>query len=179
MIAAMTVAMMAPLVVPNVRWLAAASLRRRRRRAVVAFLGGYFLVWVPVALVLAASAAALAALVGPLPALAAAFASAGAWQFSAVKHRALRRCTATAPIPPRGWRADRGCTRYGMSIAAGCVPSCWAVMAAGATAGHGVAVMAVLAAVLVGERLPRMYRPGDGAAVLAVLAVVLLAAEPS
>ena len=43
-------------------------------------------------------------------------------------------------------------------------------------AGHGVAAMAVLGAVLVGERLPRVYRPGDAAAVLAVLAGVLLAA---
>jgi predicted metal-binding membrane protein len=171
----MTVAMMTPLVIPNVRWLAGASLRRRRARAVVLFLGGYFIVWLPVAFALAVGVSVLAALVGPQAALVVAFAAAGAWQFSGAKHAALRRCTATAPIPPRGPRADRGCVRYGIGVAAGCVTSCWAVMAAGMATGHGVAAMAVLGAALVGERLPRVYQPRDGAALLAVLGGVLLA----
>jgi predicted metal-binding membrane protein len=169
----MVVAMMAPLVIPNVRWLAAASLRRRRLRAVAAFLGGYLLLWVPVAVAVAAAVETLSALLGHAPALAAAFATAVAWQFSPAKHRALRRCTAVRAIPPRGRRADLGCVRYGTTVAAGCVVSCWAVMAA-ASAAHGVAAMAVMAAGLLVERLPRVYQPGDGASLLVVVGGVLL-----
>jgi predicted metal-binding membrane protein len=169
----MVVAMMAPLVIPNVRWLAAASLRRRRFRAVAGIFGGYLLVWIPVAVAVAVAVEVLAALLGHALTLAVAFAMAAAWQFSPSRHRALRRCTAVRAIPPRGRRADLGCVRYGTTVAAGCVVSCWAVMAA-ASAAHGVAAMAVMAAGLLAERLPRVYQPGDGASLLVVVGGVLL-----
>lgn len=172
--AVMVTAMMAPLVLPNVRRLAHASLRRRRFRAGAAFLVGYLGVWTAVAVVTDRLVTAVAGLLGGPATTVVVFGAAAAWQYSGRKRRALRRCTLTVPTALRGWRADRDCARLGVLVALGCLGTCWAIMAASAASGHDVAAMAVLGALALHERIARRYEPATGAAVIALLGAVLL-----
>lgn len=172
--AVMVTAMMAPLVLPNVRRLAYASLRRRRFRAGAAFLVGYLGVWTAVAVITDRLVAAGTGLLGRLATTMLTFGAAAAWQYSGRKRRALRRCALTIPTALRGWRADRDCARLGVLVALGCLGTCWAIMTAAAATGHDVAAMAVLSAVAAHERTARRYEPATGAAVIALLGAVLL-----
>ena len=55
--------------------------------------------------------------------------------------RAAIRCRRSAPLAPRGWRADRDAARFGARIGASCVVSCWATMGAVVALGHHAVVM--------------------------------------
>jgi predicted metal-binding membrane protein len=66
---------------------------------------------------------------------------AAAWQLTPVKQRAVWSCQRTAPLAPRGWRADRDCVRFGWDIGRRCLVSCWAMMLACSLAGHSVPAM--------------------------------------
>lgn len=174
LLAAMVVAMMAPLVLPTVRRLAHASLRSRRYRAGAFFLAGFVAAWIVVVVVTDGLVLVGSGVLGGPVTVVLVFAGAAAWQYGEPKRRALRRCAMTVPTALRGWRADRDCVRFGALVAVGCVGTCWAIMAAAATAGHGVAAMAALGAVALHERRSAHYDPDVGAGVLVVLGVVLL-----
>jgi predicted metal-binding membrane protein len=146
----MIVAMMVPLVLGSVRVAAERSLWRRRDRAMALFIVGYLAPWLPVGL-LASALAAHVPLESPAVA-AAAFGVAAAWQLTPMKRRALLACHRTAPLAPRGWRADRDCLRYGSMIGQSCLVGCWALMLACHLAGHGITTMACVGAVGVVER---------------------------
>jgi hypothetical protein len=77
------------------------------------------------AVLLAAPSGAAAAgwLEGDVPRAVAVFALVGAagWQLTPGKRRALYACHRAAPLAAAGWRADRDCVSYGLSIGSSCV----------------------------------------------------------
>jgi predicted metal-binding membrane protein len=150
----MVVAMMFPLVVGSIRKTAERSLWRRRHRAIGAFLTGYLASWVMVGagvIALLASAHLNGAHHSPIFG-AAGFAIAAVWQLTPIRRRALRACQRTMPLAPVGWRADADCVRFGCTIGARCVTTCWALMLACTLAGHSVPAMACVALVSAADR---------------------------
>ncbi len=174
---AMVTAMMVPLILPTVRHVALSSLWRRRHRAAAVFLTSYLAVWVSVSLIMVVTQNVAASLVGELVTVVIAFAAAAAWQLTPTRRRALRRCRRTAPLAPRGWRADRDCARFGVVMGWNCVVTCWALMALAMTAAHSLPVLLVVFGVQLNERLRRRLTTDFGAAIVAVLGVALLAAQ--
>lgn len=147
----MTAAMMLPLVISQMRFVAERSLWKRRHRAIAGFLAGYLAVW----LILGVAVS----FIEPGTWLAAAaFAVAGAWQLTRARRVAMASCHRAMPLAPRGWRADRDCLRYGWSVGIYCVATCWALMLACAMAGHNVVAMAGITALLWTERRTRPRR---------------------
>lgn len=138
----MVLAMMVPLTLPTVRGVARASLWPRRHRAVAVFLGGYVAVWAVAGVVLLEAHHVAEALLGPLPVASLALVTAVMWWRHPVCRRAAIRCGRSAPLAPRGWRADRDAARFGARIGASCVVSCWATMGAVVALGHHAVVMA-------------------------------------
>jgi predicted metal-binding membrane protein len=81
---------------------------------------------------------------------------AAAWQLTRTKRRALLACARPVPLPPHGPRADLACLRFGWLHACRCLGSCWAVMLVMIPAGHDLAWMAAITAVVLAEqRHPR------------------------
>lgn len=171
---AMSAAMMLPVALPAIRYLALNSLRARRSRVVALYTSGYVAVW------LAFGSAALLVeryLTNVLGAdrslvLAVTLFAASAWQVSGWKRRALFQCHRTVPLPPFGLRADAACLRFALVQSARCLRSCWALMAVMAVTGHAgpaaLGVMAGLAALIALEELSE-----DGTQVLHPSAGVL------
>jgi predicted metal-binding membrane protein len=171
-------AMMVPMTAAALRIVALRSFRERRTRALGLFLAAYVAVWCAVAplYLVAALAVHVAAGGALLLPLGLAFGLAAAWQASAAKQRALRRCHRTVPLPPSGRRADRACLRYGLDHGRFCLASCWALMLIPAAGGHHPALMLVAAAAAIAERMVPMGLPDRtagplGAAGLACLAL--------
>jgi predicted metal-binding membrane protein len=150
----MVVAMMVPLVLEPIRATAARSLWRRRHRAIGGFLLGYVGPWLIVGGVISVVEVALGVTerLDPTAGAALGFAVAAVWQLAPRKWQALQACHRTAPLAPRGWRADRDCVRYGWSIGRSCVVSCWALMLACVLAGHSLPAMMVAATVATADR---------------------------
>jgi predicted metal-binding membrane protein len=150
----MVVAMMVPLVLAQIRFVAGRSLWRRRHRAIGGFLIGYLGPWLVIGIGAAGLGVALQAdgRVAASWVAALGFVVAAAWQLSPIKWRALRGCDRTIPLSPRGWRADRDCVRYGWLVGGQCLLSCWALMLACMLAGHGVLALAGVTIVTVAER---------------------------
>lgn len=178
--ALMVVAMMVPLMTGPLIAVGARSLRARRDRAQAGFLGGYLAAW----LLAGATVLGVLALTGAggwlrsPGAILAAFALAAAWQVGPVHRRALRACHRTFPLPPRGWRADRACLRWGWWAGSRCVWSCGPAMLACVVAGHAPVAMIAATAVAIDERRgprPRQRRAALALAVTGIL-VALLAA---
>jgi predicted metal-binding membrane protein len=108
--------------------------------------------------------------------LAAALATAAAWQLTRTKRRALFACGRTVPLPPAGRRADAAVVRYALLQGRRCVWSCWAIMVVMAALGHASLVwMALLTALVLAEELTpfgaRLARPAAAALAVAALAV--------
>jgi predicted metal-binding membrane protein len=177
----MALAMMLPAALPATSHVAVNSLRRRRGRAVTEFLVGYLALW------LGFGAAVLLGL-ALLPVdravvlLAAALAVATAWELSPAKLWALNRCHKASPLPPSGWRAGVGATRFGVLHGSACVASCWPLMLVMAVAPSArLAWCAALGGIGLAEKLTlnprrRARRLGlllAAATALAALAVVL------
>lgn len=169
----MTVAMMIPGTLADLRSVALSSLWRRRQRTIALFLGAYVSAWVGFGAVALAVVPVVGLGAGSL------LAGAAAWELTAWKWRAVRRCHLIEPLPPRGRRADLACAAAGCRYAGGCLLSCWPMMLAMAAAGHGaLALMVVLAGVATAEKLvvrsARLRAPAAallaGAALGAVLA---------
>ena len=163
----MTVAMMGPAALLSVGYTGRSSLRWRRRRAMAEFSAGYLGVWAALG-VLALAAAASAPGVSRPATLAVVLAAAAAWQLTPVKRRFLLAAHRTAPLPPRGWRAERGAVAFGLRNGLACVGSCWCLMVVMAVAPGGeLPWMAGLTVVAAAERLSR--RPRRATRVTAVI----------
>lgn len=162
-------AMMLPFLVEQVRVAAEASLWARRHRAIGLFLTGYLAPWLAVG-VFAAWLRGQAWTRGE-GAPAAFFALGVLWIAMPLRTRALAECHRRVPLAPVGWRADRDCLRYGVTVGLPCVASCWPLMFACAFTGHSTVAMA--GGFLVGalERWP--YRPRQRAAMEATAAFAL------
>jgi hypothetical protein len=167
--ALMGAAMMAPLVLPTLRRISLTSLWRRRHRAQLLFLTGYLATWTAAIVATEGLVAGAGNLLGRMPAIALATAGAAAWQFAPSKRRALRRCARSVPIPPRGWRADVHCLRFGASSVRSCAVTCLPMMVTLVAAGHALVPMLALSAVQLHERIVSDYRPAAGALVIAVV----------
>ncbi len=170
----MVVAMMGPLLVPTLHRVGLASLWARRRRGPALVFAGFVTTWLPVVVLFDATVTLGAGALGSVAAIAVATALAVAWQVTAWKWRALRRCARPTPIPTAGWRADVGSLRRGFAVGRSCIGACGGFMLVAAAAGHGIVALALLAAVQLWERMAR--RPGPWPGGLAVVGVGALAA---
>jgi predicted metal-binding membrane protein len=170
----MVVAMMVPLVLVSIRTTATRSLRVRRTRGVWGFLIGYLGSWLVIGAVCLTLLVALnLGAWSPAPVFAAiGFSVAAAWQLAPLKRRALRGCHRTAPLAPRGWKADCDCMRYGWMIGLRCIVSCWAMMLACLLAGHSLAAMVSVTIIAVAERYGLRPNFRLTAAALAGLALI-------
>ena len=161
--AVMVSAMMLPLVVPNIRFVAHASLWRRRNAAVAWFLAGYLGLWVVAQAGLEVALAWTSGPVGPTVAAWASVGAAAAWETSTGQRRRRRRCHRLSSLPPRGWAANAACGRLGLSMGVRCFSVCWAVMLVCAAFAHDLLVMAVVFGVQLGGRYGAGRSPRLGA----------------
>jgi predicted metal-binding membrane protein len=175
--AVMVAAMMTPVALPWVRHVGRNSVRGRRIRAMAIYLSTFLGVWIVAgaAAVVGWTVAASQFGVPSRPAVSIALLGAAAWEIGGAKRRALLRCGVTVPLPPAGWRADRGCIRFGLFEARRCVTTCWALMALMIVIGQmTIAPMAVVATIIFVEQWTtfgwRLLKPN--AAILVVLAAV-------
>ena len=176
----MVVAMMVPVTLPAVRYVALNSMRRRQQRAMVLYVAVYVGVWALFGLSAIGLDHALGthAGIGDRALLAATLALAGGWQLTRSKRRALYACGRTVALPPLGRRADAGCARFAMLQSWRCIQSCWAIMLVMVVIGHASLVwMIALTALVLAEELTvggrRLTRPAAGVFVAAAAAVAL------
>jgi predicted metal-binding membrane protein len=163
----MVAAMMLPNVMYPVRVTAASSLWARRHRAIAGFLAGYFAPWVVLGIVAAALREGTWTHTYAAPAFG--FAGAAVWQKTPMHRRALIACHVRLPLAPTGWTADRDCLRFGCTIGAACVWSCWPLMLACAFAGHSL--IAMMGGTIVGAVERRWFRPPTPAVLVGTLAI--------
>jgi predicted metal-binding membrane protein len=123
----MTVAMMGPAALIALRHTGLNSLRWRRQRAIAEFSVAYLAVWTAFGLLAQVAGTFVPRIPGP-GVLAAVLAAAAAWQLSPLKRRCLRGCHRSFPLPPRGWRADKGAVRFGLRNGLYCLGTCWCLM---------------------------------------------------
>ena len=151
------VAVMVPLIAPNVRYAVRRSPARARRAVAVGVVAGWAGVWLAAAVVLGVGTWGLAALVGNLTALALVTAVAVAWQWAGVKRRSVARCDRRLAPPLDRHRAGRAVRRFGVVLGRDCVLSCWPLMALMGAAGHAVPVTAACLGVAWYERRRRPH----------------------
>jgi predicted metal-binding membrane protein len=167
----MCVAMMMPLTLPAVRYVALNSIRARRVRAMAVYTAAYLGVWVAFgALALLAAAPVRRHGFAPEALVPAVFLLAALWQLTPAKRRAVIGCRRTTPLAPAGWRADRACARFGLAQGWRCVVSCWPLMLLMAVNAHSLPLMAGLAGLLAVEKL-RVTRAATLARLAAPLAL--------
>ncbi len=153
----MVVAMMLPLMIESVRWVADRSFRSRQGRAMLSYVAGYLAAW-------AMAGLGVSWLLGFswthatwLPA--AAFGLAAIWSLSPVYSWLMTRSHAVIPLAPSGWRADRDCLRLGMFQALPCLGTCGLLMIGCTLTGHGLVAMVGGAALGASERFSWRARP--------------------
>lgn len=151
------VAVMAPLIGPNVRYATRRSPARARRTVAAGVVAGWTVVWLAAATVLGAGAWALARFVGDVGALALVTAVAVAWQWTPLKRRSVARCDRRLAPPLDRRRAGRAARQFGVVLGRDCVLSCWPLMGLMAAAGHAVLVAAACTAVAWYERRRRPH----------------------
>jgi hypothetical protein len=173
--AVMVVAMMGLLVLPTLHHVGLTGLRSRRRRGPALTLAGFVAVWLPVVVAIDGAVRVVAGTAGAIVAVGLAVGAALAWQRSAPRWRAVRRCGRVVPIAARGWRADVGCVRQGAIVGGSCIVACAGYMAVAAAAGHGIVAMTGLAATQLWERVGRRRRPLPGALIAVGVALVSFA----
>lgn len=166
----MIAAMMFPLLIGNVRFVAGRSLWRRRHRAIALYLIGYLAPW----LVYGAVAMVTLRYLSLPESAAAAFVIAALWQITPWKQSGLRDCHRTDPLAPFGWRADADSLRSGARSARSCLLSCWALMLPCA-AGAGNWMMPAIAVFTLVERTTDRPRQSRFASVLLLAAVAAAA----
>nr|WP_281371632.1 DUF2182 domain-containing protein [Petropleomorpha daqingensis] len=166
------VAVMAPLVAPNVRYAAIRSPAQVRGRVSVEVASGWALVWLVVAAVLVAGAWLATVTLGVLGAVALAAAVAVGWQHSALKRRSLTRCHRVVAPPLDRDRSRRTSRRFGVRLGLDCALSCWPLMALMAVAGHNPLIAASAVGVAWYERRRRPHHdPGTAETSLAIVAI--------
>jgi len=176
----MVVAMMVPLTLPAVRYVALNSMRRRRQRAIAVYVAAYVGVWMAFGLAAIGFHHVLGAHLGVSHQvlLAVALAAAAGWQLTRAKRRALYACGRTVPLPPYGRRADAACARFALLHAWRCIRSCWAIMLVMVIVGHSALIwMIALTALVIAEELTlrgrRLTRPAAGPLAAAAAAIAL------
>ena len=188
----MTIAMMTPTAVPvmiSLRELLGAM----PQRPWWAFLGGYLAVWIGFAVVATGTQTLLmrAAIVHHDAASASyvftavVLIAAGAYQFSALKHRCVTKCVAPMTFFLRYWRdGTQGGARMGVRHGVSCLGCCSALMTLAFVGGlANVRFMVLCAVVMAMEKLPSISRfvtaPLGVALVAAGLIVVVAGASTS
>jgi len=146
----MVAAMMLPLVIDRVQATAEKSLWKRRHRAIAGFLAGYLLPWLLLGIGVGALRQISWTHSDAAPALS--FVVAVLWHQSWMHRRALAVCHRIQPLAPVGWRADLDCLRFGSTVGAACVCSCWPLMLGCAFTGHSLIAMCGGMAVGAAER---------------------------
>jgi predicted metal-binding membrane protein len=170
------VAVMAPLITPNVRFAARRSPRWARGATTRDVVAGWALVWLGAAVVLGIGGVVLVGVLGELPAIALATVGAVGWQYSARKRRALARCHAVLAPPLERARARRACRAHGIALGRDCVVSCWPLMALMAVAAHDPLVVAAAVGVAWYERRRRPHHdPATRATAVAIAAAGVVA----
>jgi hypothetical protein len=135
----MVVAMMVPIMLDPLRWVAFQSFRHRRHRAILLFLVGFLLPWMLVGVVVAWLPTFDW---GRNPLLASGlFGLAALWVLVPVRKNALVFCHLRIPLAPSGWNADRDCLRFSLIVGASCVATCGFLMMACAFTGHNLVAM--------------------------------------
>jgi predicted metal-binding membrane protein len=127
--ALMIAAMMLPLIIAPLQHVRDRSFARQRARATILFAAGYFVVWMIAAVILQLIAVA-ARWAAPVPLLCFGLAVATAilWQVSPTKQWCLNRCHRRPHLAAFGAAADRDAFDFGLTNAASCAGSCWALM---------------------------------------------------
>jgi predicted metal-binding membrane protein len=151
------VAVMAPLIAPNVRYAAVRSPSRARRAVAADVVAAWALVWIGAVVLLGLGAWLLAEQVGHLAAIGLVTVGAAAWQWTPLKRRSLARCDRRLAPPLERRRARWASRRFGAVLGRDCVVSCGPLMALMAAAGHSVAVAAACVAVAWYERRRRPH----------------------
>jgi predicted metal-binding membrane protein len=155
------------------------SIRRRRQRAIALYAAVYVGAWLVFGLALTAGYALVVATfaIDERAWLVFTLGLAAAWQFTRAKRRAVLACKQTIPLPPVGWRADRGCAHFALRQATRCLRSCWALMIVMVVAGHDAVIWtATIAAVIAVEELTVAGRRRLGRSGAALAAAALLVA---
>ena len=144
---AMTIAMMLPTTVPHVRYIGFAVRESRRQRAILWFGFGYLVVWLAPGMLLA--------VLPPAPPMAVAIAVlvAGAWEWTPVKRRMLRRCCRTWPVRYAGPASDASALEYGIRHGLTCLAVSGPAMAALMLAGHPWWATAALSVLMAAQKL--------------------------
>jgi predicted metal-binding membrane protein len=179
----MVLAMMLPVVAPQVRTLALRSLWTRRERSAAFFTVAYVSVWAAAGAMLLAVLVALDAEPLGTPWLIGFLLGAALWQVSTPRRRFMRRCGSLRLRRPSGLAADLNCLRVGVSSGARCLVTCGPLMLA-MVASHSLLLMVGLLGVMLSERgrgpdpVRRAGRPLEawvivGFAALASVALVL------
>ena len=125
----MVVAMMFPLLMAPVSYMYRCSLKRRRFRAASLFVLAYTGTWIAAGLAMLPAMVALKLLLPQpwLPALTVGIATL-VWQWSPLRQQCLNRGHEYRPLTAFGRAADRDASLFGVSHAAWCVGSGWAIM---------------------------------------------------
>jgi predicted metal-binding membrane protein len=80
----------------------------------------------------------------------------------------MRGCHRSFPLPPRGWRAEKGALRFGLRNGLYCLGTCWCLMLVMVAAPCGQLLWTVgLSAVITAERL--LPRPRSATRTIALL----------
>ena len=161
----MALAMMLPVALPGLAYVAAHSYRWRRRPAMVQFAAAYLSLWVAFG-ALALGLLSFVHLRAEIE-VAAALGIAAAWELTAPKRRALRDCHRSIPLPVDGRGASLGPARFGLVNGYACVRACWPTMLVMAVVPGGQMLfwMPVLTVLMAGEKLAR--RPKRAAWIVA------------
>jgi len=166
----MLVAMMLPLAVPGIRYVARMVPRRGRLAATTTFAAAYVAAWLP-GMVLAVGVHVLTP--PRWPVVTGAFLLAASWELTPVKRTALLRCHRRRVVRARQPGRLRTSAAFGFRRGGWCVVSCGPAMLALMVAQHAVAPMLLLAGGAAVQQLTpdaHWFRHWS-AAVLAVLAV--------
>lgn len=172
------IAIMLPLIAPNVRFVALRSPVHQRRRVAIAIVAGWSMVWAAAAALLAFCTWLAIHAVGQVGAIAGLVVVAIVWQTAPGKRRSAARCHRTFAPPLDADEASVECRRFGMRLGVDCVASCWAVMAVMAAAGHSLLAVVPLFWASWYERRRRPHhdpRTATTAGVMACTGVALIA----
>ncbi|MEO5852245.1 MAG: DUF2182 domain-containing protein [Nocardioides sp.] len=177
------VAVMLPLVAPNVRYAALRSPRAARRGVALAVVSGWASVWLVAGLLVSVVGTVLAS-AGGYAAMAAATVAAAGWQWSRTKRRSVARCHRVL-APPLAPAAARSAGRaFGRGLGRDCASSCLPMMLVMAVFSHALLVTVAVAGVAWYERRRRPHHhpaPGRTAAVVVAaggLAVLMTLVVP-